>query len=94
MYLGSYRFEGDPAALFAAYERLCAGFPPGAIELQLCIADDDGITVFDACPSRDTFVAFSGGPDFAAALWGVGLPTPVVTPLGTVRAVRVKDGVA
>jgi hypothetical protein len=85
MFLGMYRFDGDPAELVAAYDRLIAGFPPGMIELQLCVRRPDGITVFDTCPSAEVFAEFSTSEGFAGALRAAGLPTPTVEPLGDVH---------
>jgi hypothetical protein len=86
MFLGAYHFDGDTRALLAGYDRMVAQFPPGVIELQVCIAGDHGITVFDACPSRDVFAGFSQSTEFLAALNAAGLPTPRVEPLGDVHA--------
>jgi hypothetical protein len=91
MYLGAYRFAGDPATLLAAYDRLIEGFPPGALALHVCVADDDGVTMFDACPSREVFLAFSAGRDFASAVAAAGLPVPTVQPLGEVHLARMGD---
>jgi hypothetical protein len=88
MFIGSYEFSGDPEVLLAAYDRLMAAMPPDAIDLHVCVAGDDGITVLDACPSQEVFVAFSGSAEFAAAVQQAGLPTPVVTPLGDVHRAR------
>lgn len=85
MFLGMYRFDGDPSELMAAYDRLVAGFPPGMIELQLCVQRADGITVFDTCPSAEVFAEFSTSEGFAGALATAGLPTPTVEPLGDVH---------
>ena len=90
MFLSAYHFDGDPEALLAAYRALMAGFPPEAIELHLCVARESGITVFDACPNRAEFVAFSTGADFRAALDAAGLPAPRIEPLGEVHAVRTR----
>jgi hypothetical protein len=85
MFLGAYRFDGEPAELLNAYDRLIAGFPPDAIALQVCIAGENGITVFDTCPSRAVFAQFSTSPEFGAAIAAAGLPTPTVEPLGDVH---------
>ena len=31
---------------------MLAGYPPESLELHICVERDDGITVYDACPSR------------------------------------------
>jgi len=89
MFLGAYTFDGDPAELVPAYDRLLASFPAGALPLHVCVTRDDGITVFDACPSRAVFAAFSTGPEFAGAIAAAGLPSPRVEQLGDVHAARV-----
>jgi hypothetical protein len=92
MYLGSYRFTGDPDQLLSAYARVMAGLPDYAVSLlHLCLRQDDGITVLDACPSREDLEAFASGPDFAAWLADAGLPTPDVRPLGEVRTAILGD---
>jgi hypothetical protein len=91
MYLGSYRFTGDPDRLLTAYARLMAGLPDDAVSLHLCLRQDDGFTVLDACPSREGLEAFASGPDFAAWLADAGLPTPDVRPLGKVRTAILRD---
>lgn len=85
MFLGMYRFDGDPAQLTAAYDRLIAGFPPGMIELQLCVVRTEGITVLDTCPSAEVFAEFSTSDGFAAALAAAGLPMPTIEPIGDVH---------
>ena len=42
MFLGAYHFDGEPPALLAGYDRLVAQFPPGAIDLNVCVARDHG----------------------------------------------------
>ncbi len=89
MYLGAYDFKGDGDELTAAYDRLLAGFPPGIVMLQVCVRHDDGITVFDACPSSAVFAGFSHSAEFLAAVASAGLPAPRVAPLGDVHAATV-----
>lgn len=90
MFLGSYRFDGDPAALVPAYERLMAGFSDADEVLHVCVVRGDGITVYDACPTRQVFEQFAASPEFAGALAGAGLPAPDVEPCGDVHATRVR----
>lgn len=85
MFLAAYHFDGDPDALLGGYRSMVAGFPPGALELHVCVATDSGLTVYDACPSREVFEAFSRGADLAGAVASAGLPAPRVEPLGEVR---------
>lgn len=92
MFLGSYRFEGDPTQLVPAYGRLMAEFPPEALLLHVCVVDDGGITVLDACPSQAVFTDFSAGAEFRDAIANAGLPEPVVTPLGDVHRAELRAG--
>ncbi len=93
MYLGAYRFTGDPDALLAGYDRLMAAMADQGASLLLhaCVADGEGITVLDACPSREVFEGFSASAEFAGALAAAGLPSPVVDQLGEVHAARLLD---
>ena len=93
MFLGAYHFDGQPSDLTAAYDRLMDQFPPGVIELNVCVSHDDGITVFDACPSRDAFAGFSQSADFLAAVTAAGLPAPRVELLGDVHAATLRTPV-
>lgn len=85
MFLGAYHFDGQPAELVAAYDRLLASFPPDALILHVCTITAMGITVFDACPTRPVFEVFSSSPDTLAAFAAAGLPVPRVEPLGEVH---------
>ena len=93
MFMGSYEFDGEPAALVPAYEKLLAGYPPDGLDLHVCVVGTHGITVYDACPSREVFTAFSASAEFAAALAGAGLPAPRVTPIGEVHVARLREAV-
>jgi hypothetical protein len=94
MFFGAYHFDGSPAELIPAYERLMASFPPESLDLHVCVVRDGGLTVFDACPSAAVFAGFSSGPEFAGAICAAGLPAPRVEPIGDVHATRVRAGVA
>jgi hypothetical protein len=93
MFLSSYTFTGPAQELVAKYHAMLEQLPADAIDLNLCVATDSGITVYDACPSRADFEAFSTGEDFAAGLRNAGLPAPTITPLGEVHHAIVKQGV-
>lgn len=90
VFLGAYHFAGDSEALVAAHDRLVANFPPGSFDLHVCVAVDDGIVVYDACPSREVFTGFSQSPDFLAAVTAAGLPAPRVEPLGDVHSAELR----
>ena len=93
MFLSAYHFGGEPAALATAHDRLCERFPPEPLDLHVCVLVEDGITVLDACPSREVFGAFSQSAGFRQALAEAGLPQPRLEPLGEVHDARVRHGV-
>ncbi|MGW8246846.1 MAG: hypothetical protein ACWGOV_01940 [Acidiferrobacterales bacterium] len=86
MFLGIYRFEGDSDKLLSAYEKLLQMMPPENMHLQVCVSDGKGISIFDACPTREIFEAFSNSPDLQAALQGAGLPQPEIAQVGEVHS--------
>lgn len=90
MHFGVYRFEGEPAALLAGYERLLGAIPADQLLLHVCVQRPDAIEVYDACPTREVFEAFAASPEFRGALDGAGLPQPSVTGLGETRAAFVQ----
>ena len=91
MFLGRYRYEGDPAQLLRSYERLVATFDTAQFRLHACAADATGITVLDACPDETAFRAFSASPEWLAACASAGLPSAEVTPIGEVHRVHAHD---
>lgn len=89
MYLGVYEIDGDPNELLAAYDRVMAGMPEEQVEFHACAVREDGITIYDACPTKEAFEQFSSGDEFRAAAEAAGLPWPsriTGLPLHTVRA--------
>jgi len=86
MFLGIYRFEGPTSQLLPKYEKLVAGIPPQALHLHTCVVDDQGLWIYDCCPSRDAFEVFAASPSFQEAVLKAGLPTPAVSPIGEVHA--------
>jgi hypothetical protein len=82
MFLGSYRYDGDPDELLRAYDRLMSGMPVEQLTFHMCIRRDDGITIYDTCPSEEAFESFSTDPAVRSAMAAAGLPEPLVTPLG------------
>jgi hypothetical protein len=94
MFLGSYEFDGQPAELLAAYQRLLQNFPPDSLDLHVSVVRDDGITVFDACPSRAAFDDFSQSPEFLGAVESAGLPRPSrVAALGEIHRAQLRQPV-
>ncbi len=86
MFLGIYRFEGAPEPLQRAYDSLIGMIPHDGLHLHLCVADAGGLSIYDCCPSREAFVAFSGSAALRGALRAAGLPAPQVTQVGDVHA--------
>ena len=91
MFLGCYEFQGDPAELLVAYDRLMERFGPEASDLHVCVVHGSGITVFDTCPSREVFEAFSASAEFRGAVAAAALPYPIVRPLGDVHVARCRS---
>jgi hypothetical protein len=94
VFLSAHHFDGDPETLAAAHDRLYQRFPAESLDLHVCVLVEDGITVFDACQSREIFTAFSQSAGFRQALAEAGLPQPRLEPLGEVHDARVRDEVA
>jgi hypothetical protein len=92
MYMGSYRFDGEPDRLLAAYDRLMDSFPPDALLVHVCVRRTDGITIFDSCPSAADFRSFSTSPEFKGALAAAGLPDPVVDQIGELHLAHTPIG--
>jgi hypothetical protein len=88
MFLGAFHFDGDLDDALPAYKRLMATCPPDSLLLHMSIERENGLTVYDACPSRADFDGFTSGEDFRAALAAAGLPFPRIEPLGEVHDVR------
>ncbi len=84
MFLGRYDFAGDPDELLGAYRRMMTALPPEMIFWHACVRTADGISMLDACPSREDFREFSGGDAFDQIRSASGLPVPVVTEIGEV----------
>lgn len=91
MFLGVYRFEGDAAQLRMAYERMLELIPHANLKLHVCIPGDNGLSIIDTCPDKESFLSFASSPALADALKAAGLPAPQVTPMGEVHAAFV-DG--
>lgn len=86
MYCAIYRFEGEPSALLAGYRKMLDVVPAGELLLHVCVQDPGGIEVFDACPTREAFEAFSGGSDFAGIRPAQALGAPAGRGAGGLRA--------
>jgi hypothetical protein len=88
MYLGKYEFEGDPDALVDAYDRLMSGIPQESIGFHICVKRENGITIYDTCPTAEVFAATTRDTDLRDAMADAGLPVPIVTPLGEAHSAR------
>lgn len=93
-YLGALHFHGDPEQLLAAYHRLLARFPLETLDVQIAARRDDGITVLDACPTKDVFDEFTTGDTFRDAIEAVGLPVPRVEGIGPIDVAHLREEVA
>ncbi len=85
-FLAAYHFDGDPAELLAQYDDMRRSFPDDSLMLHACVCGVDGITIYDACPDRATFEAFSSSEGFAAEVARAGLPAPRIVPLGEIHS--------
>lgn len=92
MYLGVYEIDGDPEQLLAAYDRLMAGMPADQVEFHACAVREQGITIYDACPTKEAFERFSTGEEFRGAAEAAGLPWPNRIEGLPLHAVRARDG--
>jgi hypothetical protein len=92
-HLAAYHFDGNPDELLAGYEQLMAVYPPDILELNVCVVRDDGMTVYDVCPSRAVFEQFSRSAEFTGAVAAAGLPAPRIESLGLIHAVHVREPV-
>ena len=78
MFLGAYRFAGDPDQLRAAYDRMMSAFDPSAFDLHVCAIGPAYLVVLDSCPSEEVFRAFSTSADFRGACDRARLPAPTI----------------
>ena len=88
MFIGTYRFTGEPTELAAAYDRLMAKFPDDQLLVHICVRTDEGPVVYDTCPSQAEFQAFSTDPMVLAEMREAGLPSPQVEQVGEVHAAK------
>ena len=93
MYLGAAYFDGDPGELLPAYQRMLEKFGLDALDVHLCITTDAGLTVFDACPTRETYEEFTRSETFLGAIAEAGLPAPRVSGLGDIQVAHVRQTV-
>lgn len=85
MYLSAHHFDGDPTDLVPRYDRMSATFPDESLLLHACVVTDRGISVYDACPSRQTHAEFVTSAVWQNALADAGLAQPRIEELGEVH---------
>ena len=88
MFFGSYRFTGDPTELAAAYDRFMTNVPEDQLFVHVCVKTDEGLVVYDTCPRRADFHAFSIDPQVLAAMQQAGLPAPQIDEVGDVHTAK------
>ena len=93
MYLGAAYFAGDPGELLPAYQRMLDAFGLEALDVHLCITTDGGLTVFDACPSKEIYEEFTKSETFLGAIAAAGLPEPRVSGLGDIQVAHVRQAI-
>jgi len=87
VFLGIYRFDGNTDELLVGYRKLMDLVPSSSIHLHVCVRDARGLSIIDACPTREVFEDFVRGESFRELLTMAGLPTPTVTALGEAQSV-------
>ena len=87
MHASLWTFRGDPDELLARFDAMLAEASASSIGLMACLRTDDGLLVFDTCPSREAWEGFRDGEWFAATLERHGLPRPELRDYPVARAV-------
>ena len=93
LYLGAQHYDGDPGELLPAYHRMLERFGIDNLDVHLCVVRDDGLTVFDACPTRQTYEEFTRSETFLGAIAEAGLPAPRVSGLGDIQVAHLHQEV-
>ena len=93
LYLGAAHFDGDPAELLSGYHRLLERLGIENLDVHLCILRDDGLTVFDACPSKPVYEEFTTSDMFLGAVADAGLPVPRIEGLGDIQVAHLRQEV-
>ena len=63
------------------------------LDVHLCVIRDDGLTVFDACPSREVYESFTASDMFREAIAVAGLPVPRIEGLGGIQVAHLRQEV-
>ena len=93
LYLGAMHFDGDPGELLPGYHRMLEGLGINSLDVHLCIVRDDGLTVFDACPTKAVYEEFTTSTMFRGAVAAAGLPAPRIEGLGDVQVAHLRQEV-
>lgn len=67
--------------------------PSSQIHFHACAVRAKGITIYDACPTKEAFQKFSTSEEFRSAAEAAGLPWPNKIEGLPLHAVRARDGV-
>jgi hypothetical protein len=71
-----WTYVGDPDELVARYEAMIAEVPEENMLFHACARTEDGIVIFDTCPSKEVFDDFYGRPEVQALFARHGLDRP------------------
>ena len=82
-----------PASSCRAITGYWKQFPIDALDVHLCITHDNGLTIFDACPTKAIHEQFTKSDTFLDAVAGAGLPAPRIEGLGDVQAAHLREEV-
>ena len=93
LYLGAVHFDGEPGELLPGYHRLLERFPIDSLDVHLCITRENGVTIFDACPTKAIHEQFTKSDVFLDAVTEAGLPAPRIEGLGDVQVAHLRDEV-
>jgi hypothetical protein len=61
--------------------------------VHLCIARENGLTIFDACPTEAIHEQFTKSDTFLGAIAGAGLPAPPIEGLGDLQVAHLRNEV-
>lgn len=86
MLVGIRRVAGNATQLRQEYDHMPDTLPHADLSRHVCVADENGLSAFDTCPSQEAFMSFASSPEFNGALKASGLPSPQITPAGEVHA--------
>lgn len=78
MHASIWRFTGDPDDLLARYDGIITEVPEGQMRLHACLRAEDGILIFDTCPTRERFEELRDSGWFSDLFTRHGLPAPQV----------------